>query len=156
MPRARTIHVVVPRAQRAGLGARIRVSAVREARSGMDRIAARVQAGWPPGMAALKAETRTMNFPDGAALDVPDRAQFVERGRHPGRFPPVEDMRQWVQRKLAVPPSMVDSVAFRVGRKVATEGLPAHRVVEKVWVHELGARMLGEKVAASVARAASR
>ena len=50
-------------------------------------------------------------------------APVVEYGRKPGKFPPVDVIKKWVIRKLQVPEEEVDSVAFLVGRHIATHGI---------------------------------
>lgn len=48
-------------------------------------------------------------------------------GRAPGRFPPVQNIRDWVRIKLRVDEKRVNSVAYLIGRKIATEGTAAYR-----------------------------
>lgn len=54
--------------------------------------------------------------------------QVIETGRAPGRFPPVDLIRAWVQRKLGVTPKMLANVAYLVGRKIAMFGIPGRHV----------------------------
>lgn len=46
----------------------------------------------------------------------------VERGRKPGKFPPIAPIELWVRRKLQVSDSEARSVAFLVARKIARRG----------------------------------
>lgn len=47
----------------------------------------------------------------------------LDQGRSPGRFPPVNKMRQWVSQKLGITdPKANNQVAFLVGRKISKEG----------------------------------
>jgi hypothetical protein len=53
-------------------------------------------------------------------------AEFVEHGRRPGKFPPVEPIRTWVRRVLGITgAAKIRSVAFLVARKIARNGTPA-------------------------------
>ncbi|CAB4199379.1 hypothetical protein UFOVP1336_32 [uncultured Caudovirales phage] len=53
-------------------------------------------------------------------------AEFVELGRKPGKFPPIEPIRKWVRRVLRITgESNIRSVAYLVGRKIARQGTPA-------------------------------
>lgn len=48
---------------------------------------------------------------------------YLVHGRKPGKFPPVDNMRQWVRAKLGLTDdSEVNSVAYLVGKKIAEEG----------------------------------
>lgn len=81
-------------------------------------------------------------------------AEFVERGRRPGRMPPFEPIRLWVQRKLGVGgaaevrSNTIEFAAFS-GRKRATKGqraiakgLAAENLFRVTW---LVARKIGAK-----------
>ena len=46
----------------------------------------------------------------------------LDSGRPPGKFPPVDNMRDYVRRKLRIDEKRVNSVAFLVGRKIANYG----------------------------------
>lgn len=59
-------------------------------------------------------------------------AGVIEEGRRPGRFPPVDVMQRWVQRRLGgrgLSRGDVKSVAFLVSRKIAREGIPGKYVL---------------------------
>ena len=47
---------------------------------------------------------------------------YLDQGRGPGKFPPVNNIRDWVRQKLNIEEAKVNGVAFLVGRKIATEG----------------------------------
>lgn len=52
-----------------------------------------------------------------------DYIYFIDKGRRPGRFPPVNIIRDWVRSKLGISEERENnSVAFLVGRKIANEG----------------------------------
>lgn len=46
----------------------------------------------------------------------------VEVGRQPGRFPPIEPIRRWVEQRRIGEPSKYPSTAFLIARKIAREG----------------------------------
>ena len=50
------------------------------------------------------------------------RTVVLVSGRGPGKFPPIQPIRDWVRRKLNVEESEVDGVAFVIARKIAREG----------------------------------
>ncbi len=50
------------------------------------------------------------------------RVLFLEFGRSPGSFPPVDVIREWVERKLGVSEDESKGVAFVIARKIANEG----------------------------------
>ena len=50
------------------------------------------------------------------------RTVVLASGRKPGKFPPMQPIRDWVRRKLNVEESEVDGVAFVIARKIAREG----------------------------------
>lgn len=50
------------------------------------------------------------------------RVLFLEYGRMAGKFPNVDAIRGWVERKLNIPPEEVDNVAYLIGRKIAKHG----------------------------------
>ena len=51
-----------------------------------------------------------------------DYIEILNTGRAPGKFPPVQAIREWVQSKLGVSEAEANSVAYLVGRKIANEG----------------------------------
>ena len=50
------------------------------------------------------------------------RVIVLVTGRKPGKFPPIDVIDRWVQRKLGIPASESKSVAFLIARKIAREG----------------------------------
>lgn len=69
-----------------------------------------------------------------ASLEVIDNAlygndyiYFLDQGRKPGKFPPVNAIREWVKSKLGIEDKMVNSVAFVVGRSISENGTAIHR-----------------------------
>jgi hypothetical protein len=47
----------------------------------------------------------------------------MERGRQPGKMPPVEALMRWVELKLGVPEADVRGVAFVIARSIARKGI---------------------------------
>jgi len=59
----------------------------------------------------------------GSKLVGNDYIYFLDKGRAPGRFPPVSNIRDWVRTKLGISDEKeINSVGFLVGRKMAREG----------------------------------
>jgi hypothetical protein len=90
-----------------------------------------VEAGTPSGVSAgggglrgsLFTELRgTPGHRQGIVATSLVYGQVVERGRPPGRQPPVGALDTWVARKLGVPEGQVRRVAFLVGRKIGRVG----------------------------------
>jgi len=52
-------------------------------------------------------------------------AEVIEFGRKIGSFPPLQPIRQWVRRKLRVPDSEADSVAYAVALSIKRNGTKA-------------------------------
>lgn len=69
--------------------------------------------------------------------------KYLEYGRGPGKFPPIDKIREWVRVKPVIPypdsrgrlPS-IKQLAFLIARKIAREGTPRtdllHRTVEEI------------------------
>lgn len=51
-----------------------------------------------------------------------DYAQYVERGRKPGRMPPSSALEAWVRTKISSSAKEVKSIAFLIARKIGLEG----------------------------------
>lgn len=51
-----------------------------------------------------------------------ERVLFLEFGRRPGKFPDLDAIKEWVERKLNVAEEDVDTVAYLVGKKIQDEG----------------------------------
>lgn len=54
---------------------------------------------------------------------------IVEKGRRPGKFPPVDKMTEYARRKLRAG-AKSKQVGFLIGRKIAREGIPGKFVLE--------------------------
>ena len=64
-------------------------------------------------------------------LNVVDYFKYVEEGRKPGKFPPVDKILSWIRVKPVIPRPIhgklptQQQLAFLIGRKIATEGIEA-------------------------------
>lgn len=57
----------------------------------------------------------------------PDYMLFMERGRGPGRMPPIEPIMKWIEDKGIKPNTSVKSMAFAIAKKHALKGSVMHR-----------------------------
>jgi len=70
----------------------------------------------------LKVESKGRNE---ASLSGPAHLVFLNRGRGPGKFPPIQNIQDWIQNKPGFtldPDVPVKSIAFLIARKIAREG----------------------------------
>ena len=56
-----------------------------------------------------------------------DYIYFLDKGRRPGKFPPVQNMLEWVRRKLGITDESANSIAYLVGRKISREGTAIYK-----------------------------
>lgn len=56
---------------------------------------------------------------------------FVEEGRRPGRFPPIDALAYWAMRKLGVDAGEARSVGYLIARKIARSGTKAQQPIKK-------------------------
>lgn len=73
-----------------------------------------------------KSSITTKKKDDGVGVIVGtnvDYAKVLEYGGDPSNFPPVNELRKWVSRSLAVEDDEVDKVAYLIGRKIKEEGI---------------------------------
>ena len=52
--------------------------------------------------------------------------EVVERGRRPGKWPPKEQLREWVSLKFGVTGAELERATYFVRRKIAQKGTPGH------------------------------
>lgn len=60
---------------------------------------------------------------------------FVEKGRGPGRFPPVKAIEDWIESKQGLPAIFKEKkkqFAFLIGRKIAQQGTKGSDILESV------------------------
>jgi hypothetical protein len=51
-----------------------------------------------------------------------DYFYYLDHGRGPGKFPPVDKIRDWVSSKLGITGKEINSIAYLIGRKISNEG----------------------------------
>lgn len=63
------------------------------------------------------------------SISLADYWQYLERGRGPGKFPPVDKIKEWIEVKPVNPTPLsngktpsVEQLSFLIGRKIANEG----------------------------------
>lgn len=67
----------------------------------------------------------------------PEEVKFIENGRGPGKFPPVNKIQDWVKEKLhETELPRVKSLAFLIGRKISIYGTKGNHLIEEC-VNEL-------------------
>lgn len=71
------------------------------------------------------------------SVSLADYWKYVENGRGPGRYPPIDKIREWVEVKpVSITPGMngrtpsVEQVSFLIARKIANEGTEAQPFFE--------------------------
>lgn len=71
------------------------------------------------------------------SISLADYWQYLERGRGPGKFPPVDKIKEWIEVKPINPTPLsngktpsVEQLSFLIGRKIANEGTEAHPFFE--------------------------
>ena len=63
--------------------------------------------------------------------------RYVEYGRRPGKFPPIDSIKEWIKVKPVVPDARNgkvpndDQLAFMISRKISREGIPAKHPINK-------------------------
>lgn len=73
-----------------------------------------------------------------ASISVADYWKYVEKGRKPGKFPPVDAILSWIRIKPVLPRPMnglkapsENQLAFLIGRKIARDGIKAGNQFEE-------------------------
>lgn len=62
--------------------------------------------------------------------------RYVEYGRRPGKMPPIDSIKNWIEVKPVVPDARsgkvptTNQLAFLIARKIGREGIPARRPLE--------------------------
>ena len=70
-------------------------------------------------------------------LTLPEHWKYVEYGRRPGKFPPIDAIKGWIKVKPVVPDARTgkvpseDQLAFLIARKISREGTPARHALNK-------------------------
>ena len=116
------------------------------------------------GLRATGLSSRTMLIrpikDTGAQLEMEGYLNFVFDGigRKPGRFPPIDDIRDWIQSKgINLGGMTIDQVTFLIGRQIAEKGtrifrgragIPLEKIIEQNFTQNEDE--LGEGVALDV------
>lgn len=64
-------------------------------------------------------------------LSLQDYWKYVENGRQPGKFPPLDAIKQWIQAKPVIPDARtgklptLEQLTFLISRSIANNGIPA-------------------------------
>jgi hypothetical protein len=81
-------------------------------------------------------------------------AERVEKGRRPGKAPPLGPIRRWVmQKRLALRPSVAQRIAFLIARKIGKKGVKGRFVLART-MPRITAR-LGKNIEAALAKHAA-
>lgn len=71
------------------------------------------------------------------SVSLADYWHFLENGRGPGKFPPVDKIKEWIEVKPVNPTPLsngktpsVEQLSFLISRKIANEGTEAHPFFE--------------------------
>jgi hypothetical protein len=81
----------------------------------------------------------------GSKLLGADYLYYLDKGRGPGKFPPVQNIRDWVRQKLGVDDKEAKGIAFLVGRKISKEGTEIYKNSSKgIELDSLVSEMLDE------------
>lgn len=88
------------------------------------------------GLYNITAEVEISNGHYMVFLNLPDYWKYVEYGRNPGKFPPIDAIRKWIEIKPLVPDSRggkvptTDQLAYLVARKIARDGIEPTPLLE--------------------------
>lgn len=70
------------------------------------------------------------DFEIGLEINGEDYLKWVDEGRRPGRFPPINKIQQWVRQKGIRPVGISEkSLVYLIGRKIQKKGIPAKRIL---------------------------
>lgn len=99
-------------------------------------------------------ETRVEMTDTGGKMIGPDYWKFQEDGRGPGRFSPIDEIREWIRIKGQPLYGIPETAAFAIARKHAQEGSKAYReggtqVISDV-INQKEVNKLLEKVGATI------
>lgn len=78
----------------------------------------------------------------------------LDKGRSPGRFPPVDVIRDWVAQKLGISGNENNSIAYLIGRKIANEGTSIYKDkskgIELESIVDMGIKLIKKRVTAKL------
>lgn len=85
---------------------------------------------------SAKAEVRHGGNRYEVVMHLEEYWKYVEYGRKPGKFPPPDKIREWVEIKPVIPRPMkngklptVEQLSYLIGRKIAIKGIPPSPVL---------------------------
>ena len=88
-------------------------------------------------------------------LRLEDYWKYVEYGRGPGKFPPLEKIKEWIDVKPVIPTvyngklPTLDQLAYLIGRKIATEGIQPKNYLQNT-LDELDLKPLEDAITRSL------
>lgn len=60
-----------------------------------------------------------------------DYLKYIDEGRSPGSFPPIQDIRRWIQDKGIQPANMsLDQLTYVISRSIAEKGIQPSNVIQ--------------------------
>lgn len=63
---------------------------------------------------------------------MPDYSEYVDKGRRPGKMPPVNDILEWMSdNRISVPGIPNRSLAFAISKSIANKGIKARPFIEE-------------------------
>ena len=71
------------------------------------------------------------------SLNLPEYYKYIESGRRPGKFPPINKIKEWMRVKPILPTPIngklptENQLAFLIGRSIAQNGIPAKPVIAR-------------------------
>ena len=80
-------------------------------------------------------------------------APNIEYGRKPGRMPPVQAIRQWLQKKFSLPYRQARKLAYPVAKKIAQRGIPGRKILTADRTADMLFFYLEEEVQKAIQRA---
>lgn len=83
------------------------------------------------------------------------RVLFLEFGRSPGRFPPIDKLRGWVERKLGVSQDESEGVAYAISKKIAEKGTTIFNDRSKGLQIELTVNMINQVILENITKSLS-
>lgn len=99
---------------------------------------------------SAKAEVRHGDNRYEVVMHLEEYWKYVEYGRKPGKFPPPDKIREWVEVKPVIPRPMkngklptIEQLSYLIGRKIAIKGIPPSPVLE-LTVQDLNERFMAE------------
>lgn len=103
----------------------------------------RVLEYWAPTIAGKYSELANLSNPITfevgeleITLNMPSYWKYIERGRGPGKFPPITSILNWIEKKHIIPQQRNgltptnNQLSFLIARKISREGVPGKHALE--------------------------